>query len=60
MAKNTNAPTPTPTTLEDWVKLLDGVRLPVPQASHDRVCRALRDSRSSVRKIADLMQDSPA
>nr|WP_180204010.1 HDOD domain-containing protein [Pseudomonas sp. SbOxS1]NYU03815.1 HDOD domain-containing protein [Pseudomonas sp. SbOxS1] len=60
MARQTNAPTPTPTTLEGWTKLLDGVRLPVPQASHDRVCRALRDSRSSVRKIADLMQDSPA
>ncbi|EJN21427.1 HDOD domain-containing protein [Pseudomonas sp. GM78] len=60
MARQTNAPTPTPTTLEGWTKLLDGVRLPVPQASHDRVCRAMRDCRSSVRKIADLMQDSPA
>jgi hypothetical protein len=60
MARQTNAPTPTPTTLEGWVKLLDGVRLPVPQASHDRVCRAMRDSRSSLRNIADLMQGSPA
>jgi HD-like signal output (HDOD) protein len=60
MARQTNATTPTPTTLEGWVKLLDGVRLPVPQASHDRVCRALRDSRSSLRNIADLMQGSPA
>ena len=60
MARQTNATTPTPTTLEGWVKLLDGVRLPVPQASHDRVCRAMRDSRSSLRNIADLMQGSPA
>ena len=60
MANETNAPTPKPTTLEGWVKLLDGVRLPVPQASHDRVCRAMRDNRSSLRDIADLMQDSPA
>ncbi|MBB3241712.1 hypothetical protein FHW68_003238 [Pseudomonas sp. Tn43] len=51
---------PKPTTLEGWVKLLDGVRLPVPQASHDRVCKAIRDSRSSLREIAEMMQDSPA
>jgi len=60
MANETNTPTPKPTTLEGWVKLLDGVRLPVPQASHDRVCKAIRDNRSSLRDIADLMQDSPA
>ncbi|WP_339523224.1 HDOD domain-containing protein [Pseudomonas sp. EL_65y_Pfl2_R96] len=60
MANETNVPTPKPTTLEGWVKLLDGVRLPVPQASHDRVCKAIRDSRSSLRDIAELMQDSPA
>ncbi|WP_130903962.1 HDOD domain-containing protein [Pseudomonas sp. Sample_22] len=60
MVNETNVPTPKPTTLQGWVKLLDGVRLPVPQASHDRVCRAIRDSRSSLRDIADLMQDSPA
>ncbi len=40
--------------------MLDGVRLPVPQASHDRVCKAIRDNRSSLRDIADLMQGSPA
>ncbi|WP_448091230.1 HDOD domain-containing protein [Pseudomonas azerbaijanoccidentalis] len=60
MVNETNVPTQKPTTLQGWVKLLDGVRLPVPQASHDRVCRAIRDSRSSLRDIADLMQDSPA
>ena len=60
MANETNVPTPKPTTLEGWVKLLDGVRLPVPQASHDSVCKAIRDSRSSLRDIAELMQDSPA
>src|SRR6185295_16324624 len=60
MANETNIPTPKPTTLEGWVKLLDSVRLPVPQASHDRVCKAIRDNRSSLRDIADLMQGSPA
>lgn len=32
----------------------------MPQESHDKVCRAIRDNRSSLRDIADLMQDSPA
>jgi hypothetical protein len=60
MVNETNVPMPIPTTLEGWVKLLDGVRLPVPQTSHDRVCAAIRDSRSSLRDITELMQDSPA
>ncbi|WP_085717404.1 HDOD domain-containing protein [Pseudomonas sp. B28(2017)] len=60
MVNETNVPTPKPTTLEGWIKLLDGVRLPVPQASHDLVCKAIRDNRSSLRDIADLMQGSPA
>jgi hypothetical protein len=60
MANETNVPTPEPSTLDGWVKLLDSVRLPVPQASHDRVCKAIRDRRSSLRDIAELMQDSPA
>ncbi|WP_085695220.1 MULTISPECIES: HDOD domain-containing protein [unclassified Pseudomonas] len=60
MANETNVPHATPNTLEGWVKLLDGVRLPVPQSAHDRVCRAIRDNRSSLRDIAGLMQDSPA
>ncbi|MFK3942763.1 HDOD domain-containing protein [Pseudomonas monteilii] len=53
------APKP-PATLDAWVKLLDGVRLPVPKASHDRVLSAINDSRRSLRDIADLMQGSPA
>lgn len=60
MANETNVPTPRPTTLQGWVKLLEGVHLPVPQASHDLVCKAIGDSRRSLRDIAELMQDSPA
>ncbi|MGF6111604.1 HDOD domain-containing protein [Pseudomonas frederiksbergensis] len=60
MANETNVPTPKPINLEGWVKLLDGVRLPVPQESHDRVCKAIRNNRSSLRDIAELMQESPA
>ena len=60
MANETNATTTEPSTLDGWVKLLDGVRLPVPQASHERVCKAIRDNRSSLRDIAELMQESPA
>lgn len=60
MANETNVPHAQPTTLQAWVKLLDSVRLPVPQEAHDKVCRAIRDNRSSLRDIADLMQDSPA
>ncbi|KAF0862586.1 HDOD domain-containing protein [Pseudomonas sp. LD120] len=60
MPNETNVPHSTPTSLEAWVKLLNGVRLPVPQASHDRVCKAIANNRSSLRDIADLMQNSPA
>jgi hypothetical protein len=60
MANPTNIATQKPTTLEGWVKLLDGVRLPVPQDAHDRVSKAIADNRSSLRDIAELMQDSPA
>ncbi|MCF5069500.1 HDOD domain-containing protein [Pseudomonas syringae] len=60
MANETNVPPVKPTTLEGWVKLLDSVRLPVPQEAHDQVCRAIRDNRSSLRDIAELMQNSPA
>lgn len=49
-----------PRTLDAWVKLLDGIRLPVPKESHDRVLSAINDSRRSLRDIAELMQDSPA
>ncbi|MBT2296621.1 HDOD domain-containing protein [Pseudomonas fluorescens] len=60
MANETKVPTPRPTTLEGWVKLLEGVHLPVPQASHDLVCKAIADSHRSLRDIAELIQDSPA
>ncbi|MFC3945151.1 HDOD domain-containing protein [Pseudomonas gingeri NCPPB 3146 = LMG 5327] len=60
MANETTVSTQKPDTLQGWIKLLQGVRLPVPQDSHDRVCRAIRDNRSSLRDIAELMQDSPA
>ncbi|MDH4611859.1 HDOD domain-containing protein [Pseudomonas sp. BN102] len=46
--------------LDSWIKHLDGVRLPVPAASHEKVRRALGDSRRSLRDIAELTQDSPA
>ncbi|MDH4570158.1 HDOD domain-containing protein [Pseudomonas sp. BN414] len=51
---------PMPRSLEGWIKHLDGVRLPVPAAAHERVRRALGDNRRSLRDIADLTQDSPA
>ncbi len=46
--------------LEAWVKSLGNVRIPVPRASHERVCAVLNDSRSSLRDIAECMQGSPA
>ncbi|KPA96268.1 MULTISPECIES: HDOD domain-containing protein [Pseudomonas] len=60
MTNQTAVSSARPNTLQGWTRLLQGVRLPVPQDSHDRVCRAIRDSRSSLRDIAELMQDSPA
>ncbi|BAU76898.1 HDOD domain-containing protein [Metapseudomonas furukawaii] len=51
---------PLPRSLEGWIKHLDGVRLPVPAPAHERVRRALGDSRRSLRDIADLTQESPA
>ncbi|MDM8348462.1 HDOD domain-containing protein [Pseudomonas sp. sp1636] len=51
---------PLPRTLEDWLKQLDKHLLPVPAESHLTVCRALSDSRRSLREIAALMQASPA
>ncbi|WP_256680243.1 HDOD domain-containing protein [Pseudomonas sp. Marseille-P9899] len=53
-------PTQNPKTLDAWIKLLDGAKLPVPCHSHDRVKAAIADSRRSLRDIAELMQDSPA
>ena len=60
MSNETSVPHSPPASLDAWVKLLNGVRLPVPQASHDRVCRAIANNRSSLREIVDLMQNSPA
>ncbi|MBV4531672.1 HDOD domain-containing protein [Pseudomonas sp. SWRI107] len=60
MPIETKVPTRVPSSLEAWVKLLDGVRIPIPKESHDRVLQAINDSRRSMREIADLMQDSPA
>lgn len=60
MSNETNVPHSPPASLDAWVKLLSGVRLPVPQASHDRVCKAIANNRSSLRDIAELMQNSPA
>ncbi|NWB90925.1 HDOD domain-containing protein [Pseudomonas agarici] len=60
MANETTVSSSTPSTLQGWMKLLQAVCLPVPLDSHDRVCRAIRDRHSSLRDIAELMQDSPA
>lgn len=49
-----------PRTLDAWLKQLDGVRLPVASAQHERVRKALLDSRRSLREIAEIMQASPA
>ncbi|MFB4391589.1 MULTISPECIES: HDOD domain-containing protein [unclassified Pseudomonas] len=60
MPIETKLPAQTPSSLDAWVKLLDGVRVPVPKESYDSVMAAIRDSRSSLRDIAELMQDSPS
>ena len=60
MPIETIVPEQTPKTLDAWVKLLDSVRLPIPQTSYEQVKTAIADSRRSLRDIAELMQDSPA
>ncbi|WP_397450196.1 HDOD domain-containing protein [Pseudomonas sp. NA-150] len=60
MPPETPAQLPVPRSLDIWLRQLDAIRLPVPFASHERVIAALADSRSSIRDIADLMQESPA
>lgn len=45
--------------INDWLKELDAVRLPVSRAHHEAVRRALLDGRKSLRDIAERMQDSP-
>ncbi|OEC34301.1 HDOD domain-containing protein [Pseudomonas cuatrocienegasensis] len=51
---------PRPRTLDAWLKLLEGLQLPVASETHLQVCRALGDSRRSIREIAGMMQASPA
>lgn len=60
MPPETSAQLPVPRSLDAWLKQLEGIRLPVPIASHTRVLGALADSRRSLRDIADLMQESPS
>jgi hypothetical protein len=60
MHSNKASTLPAPQTLDAWVRLLDGIVLPVPATAYARVHSALNDSRRSLRDIADLMQDSPA
>lgn len=60
MTYETLATPSTPSTLDAWVKHLDAVNLPIPLHSHTQVCKALNDSRRSLREIAEVMQDSPA
>lgn len=50
---------PDPAVLEQWLKLLENLPLPVPSEQHERIRRALGDSRRSLREIADLLQDCP-
>ncbi|WP_263147251.1 HDOD domain-containing protein [Pseudomonas sp. RIT-PI-AD] len=54
------SPKPLPRTLPDWIRQLDGVRLPVELASHERIRKALGSSRNSLRDIAELIQASPS
>ncbi|RMQ46248.1 hypothetical protein ALQ04_00786 [Pseudomonas cichorii] len=49
----------TPKTLDAWIRHLDAVDLPIPVENHNHVREALKDSRRSLRDIADMMQESP-
>ncbi|MFJ4141717.1 HDOD domain-containing protein [Pseudomonas sp. NPDC089734] len=48
-----------PKTIAAWIKQLDSVDLPIPVVNHGHVREALKDSRRSLRDIADMMQESP-
>lgn len=48
-----------PNTVEDWVKHLEGVRLPVATASAERLRRALADGRLALHEIAERLCESP-
>ena len=49
-----------PKSLNAWLKELDSVCLPVSRDSHSRAVSALRNSNSSLREIAEQLQQSPA
>lgn len=51
---------PLPRSLNAWLKELDGVRLPVCSEHHTQAIRTIRDNRSSLRDIAERLQESPA
>lgn len=48
-----------PRSLPAWIKALDAVALPAFAAPHGQVIQALRDSRLSMRQIAEQVQISP-
>ena len=60
MAIEMTTSAPTPSSLDAWVSCLDAVQLPIPLHSHTQVCKAINDSRRSLRDIAEVMQGSPA
>ena len=49
-----------PQNLSAWLKELDGVRLPVSSDNHRQAVSALRNGSSSLRDIAEQLQQSPA
>ncbi|HAC69139.1 MAG TPA: metal-dependent hydrolase, partial [Pseudomonas sp.] len=48
-----------PNTVEDWVKHLEGVRLPVATATAERLRRSLADGRLALHEIAERLCESP-
>lgn len=54
------SPKPLPRTLADWTRQLDGVRLPVSTANHERLRHVLGSSSNSLRDIAEAIQGSPS
>ena len=56
MTANTSAPR----TLDQWIKQLERVRLPITARSRDQVLHTVMDSRRSLRDIAERLQDCPS
>ncbi|AYC31205.1 HDOD domain-containing protein [Pseudomonas cavernae] len=52
-------PKPLPRTFDAWRQQLETLRLPVPAEQHEQLRRALRDSRRSLRELAELLQGCP-